>query len=121
VDGENRGVAPICACAEGFYDDLDLKTCVPCPHPSDVCITKTEFEHCVDGYYIYGTECIKCNYPCATCKARSSCLSCGFDIERRYPFPTCTCLPKFYSDEPICSPCPYPAIECLTVDHFLSC
>lgn len=60
----NRGAAPECICDIGYYNDGETGNCEICVHPIKVCDTKTIARKCWDGWYIEGTECKACQYPC---------------------------------------------------------
>ncbi|KAL4502619.1 hypothetical protein ABPG73_014376 [Tetrahymena malaccensis] len=75
------------------------KSCKSCSNPvdSNSCLS------CFDGYYLSGSQCLKCNSPCATCVTNSSkCLTCqtGYQISQKNPN---TCEPQCDSSCLTCS------------------
>lgn len=91
---DNRGDAPWCACATGYYHDG--VNCTSCPTPSTICYSETSFSACIDTYYVEGDTCLPCSYPCINCLVDFTCTLCGYDVEHRKPTPECTCIVGYY-------------------------
>lgn len=50
---------------------------------------------CNSGWYLDGTDCKACLYPCETCYLANRCYTCGYTPERRYPAPGCNCMYEY--------------------------
>ncbi|KAL4503914.1 hypothetical protein ABPG72_022544 [Tetrahymena utriculariae] len=113
------------------------KSCKNCSNP----INNNSCLSCFDGYYLSGSQCLKCNNPCATCITNSSkCLTCqtGYQLSQKNPNtcePQCdsscltcssnsnpnaclSCADGRYLESNQCKLCP---INCLTCTSFSKC
>ncbi|ELP83904.1 protein serine/threonine kinase, putative [Entamoeba invadens IP1] len=68
-------------CKTDFYDagNTTGPTCLPCPTNCLVCTNLKGCERCVDGYYLNGTTCTKCDPTCSqSCLNKTgACLTCN--------------------------------------------
>jgi hypothetical protein len=57
---------------------LGVNVCTPCQSPCRTCVSLSDCLSCVDGSYLQGGSCVKCDQSCLTCKgpSNSNCLSC---------------------------------------------
>jgi hypothetical protein len=68
-----------CSSNSTYIDgSLGLNVCSACKSPCAKCLSVDNCLSCVDGHYLAGSNCIKCDLSCLTCNgpSNSSCLSC---------------------------------------------
>jgi hypothetical protein len=56
----------------------DILGCTSCSS-DNVC------QSCLTGYFLNGSQCSLCLYPCATCSSPTTCLTCRYPFSE-YPF-----------------------------------
>ncbi|EWS75215.1 leishmanolysin family protein (macronuclear) [Tetrahymena thermophila SB210] len=116
------------------------KSCKNCSKPidSNFCLS------CFDGYYLSGSQCLKCNSPCETCETNSSkCLTCqtGYQLSLKNPNtcePSCdsscltcssnsnpnaclSCPDGRYLESNQCKLCPVNCLTCSSISKCESC
>lgn len=83
----------------------------------------------METFYLSGTECLPCVYPCITCLTADYCHECGFDDgegtldtdgnvvpapTRRTGIPSCACLDEYSDNGERCVLCTSPCLTCMT-------
>lgn len=91
--------------------------------------------NCINGYYLSGTTCIPCVYPCYTCTSSTFCTSCVNDYilanNRCISTAACAifdtqgycieCFPGYYLNQGKCIPCNPPCNNCTSLTTCTSC
>ncbi|KAL4473928.1 hypothetical protein ABPG74_022792 [Tetrahymena malaccensis] len=69
----------ISQCLQNYYFNQQLKICSRCNYPCVNCLDNSTCTSCMDGYYLLGNQCIKCDVKCLTCNGGTDqdCLLCN--------------------------------------------
>lgn len=69
-----------CRDDNNFLDESwGVALCSPCVKPCAKCVGLAQCLSCIDGFYLAGFSCLKCDFTCATCNgpSNSNCQSCS--------------------------------------------
>ena len=107
-------------CVHNFTYNESNNHCEPCKLGCKVCELDVPTSNgicseCNEEYFLRGTDCLPCVYPCITCLEVDYCYTCGFDeIEsRRNIPPSCSCLHKYSDNGSRCVLCTDPCKTCV--------
>ncbi|KAL4482200.1 hypothetical protein ABPG72_017981 [Tetrahymena utriculariae] len=66
-------------CLQSYYFNKQLQNCQKCNYPCLNCLDLKTCTSCMDGYYLQGNKCLKCDVKCLTCNGGTDqdCLLCN--------------------------------------------
>ena len=130
-----------CTCNSGFYlDSTKTYQCYACtalycsicnpanPAQCTTCVVGANINNvsqtctCGNGYYVQGTQCVKCPYQCQNCTSpNGACIAC-VDSIRRDRTQNCKCITGFFDSGALnCTACSPTCLTCTNSSACTSC